>query len=333
MKDPIRWGILGASNFALNDMAPAIHAAQGAALTALATSSPAKAEGFSAFCPGLRIHDSYDALLADPAIDAVYIPLPNHLHVEWSLKALEAGKHVLCEKPMAMAAAEYEALIAAREASGCFATEAYMIVHHPQWQRARTLYKEGAIGQLIHVEGLFGYDNSSEPGNVRNRPETGGGGIPDIGVYTYGCTRWLTGQEPDEITHADVDFENGVDVLARVSARFPGFSAHWVNSMRMHPVQEMTFVGSDGVIKLTAPFNPARFATARLELQRNVHGGAGGATVTEERFPGVDHYVLQVEAFSAHVRDGAPYPWHLEDARGTQKVIDAVFSKAKTTSG
>ncbi|WP_147106477.1 Gfo/Idh/MocA family protein [Tateyamaria sp. syn59] len=333
MVETIRWGILGASAFARRDMAPAIHAACGAELVALATSSREKAGGFRAFCPSLQLHDSYEALLADPEIDAVYIPLPNHLHVEWSLKALEAGKHVLCEKPMAMAAGEYEALIAARDASGCFATEAYMIVHHPQWQRAKALYEDGAIGRLIHVEGLFGYDNADEPGNVRNKPETGGGGIPDIGVYTYGCTRWLTGEEPVQITHADVDFENGVDVLARVSARFPSFSAHWVNSMRMHPCQEMTFVGSDGVIKLTAPFNPARFATARLEVQRDVHGGAGGASVTEERFPGVDHYVLQVEAFCAHVRDGAPYPWHLEDARGTQAVIDAVFAKAADTGG
>jgi predicted dehydrogenase len=329
MADPIRWGIMGAANFARQHMAPAIHAAKGAELAALATSDPAKAEGFTAFCPGLRVHEGYEALLADPDIDAIYIPLPNHLHVEWSIKALEAGKHVLCEKPMAMAADEYDGLIAARDASGCFATEAYMIVHHPQWQRAKALYEEGAIGRLIHVDGLFGYDNSNDPGNVRNTPETGGGGIPDIGVYTYGATRWLSGEEPDAITFADVDFEGGVDVLARVSARFPSFSAHWVNSMRMHPCQDMTFVGSEGVIKLTAPFNAGVFATARLEVQKNVHGGGRPATVTEERFPGVNHYVLQVEAFGAHLRDGADYPWTLEDARGTQAVIDAVFAKAR----
>ncbi|WP_299370644.1 Gfo/Idh/MocA family oxidoreductase [uncultured Tateyamaria sp.] len=321
MTQPIRWGILGASNFARKDMAPAIHAARGAELVALATSSAAKAAPFQDFCPGLQVFEDYDALLANPGIDAVYIPLPNHLHVEWSLKALAAGKHVLCEKPMAMAAADYAQLVEARDASGCFATEAYMIVNHPQWQRARQLLRDGAIGDLVHVEGLFCYNNASETDNVRNRPETGGGGIPDIGVYTYGITRWMTGQEPAEITHADVDFENGVDVVARVSARFPSFSAHWVNSMRMHPIQDMNFVGTDGVIRLTAPFNPARFATARLELHQ-------GTVVTEERFPGVDHYVLQVEAFTAHVRDGAPYPWTLEDARGTQAMIDAVFAKA-----
>lgn len=325
----LRWGILGAAKFARQHMAPAIHAAKGAELVALATSSADKAQGFQAVCPSLKVHDSYEALLADPGIDAVYIPLPNHLHVEWSLKALAAGKHVLCEKPMAMAASEYAALIEARDASGCFATEAYMIVHHPQWQHARALYQAGEIGRLIHVEGLFCYDNASDPGNVRNKPDTGGGGIPDIGVYTYGATRWLSGEEPDVITHADVDFENGVDVLARVSARFPTFSAHWVNSMRMHPFQQMTFVGTEGVIKMTAPFNAGVFGTARLELQKNAGSADQPPAITEQRFPGVNQYVLQVEAFGAHVRDGAAYPWHLEDARGTQSMIDAVFAKAR----
>ncbi|WP_299611858.1 Gfo/Idh/MocA family oxidoreductase [uncultured Tateyamaria sp.] len=329
MVETVNWGILGAGKFARQQMGPAIHAASGARLSALATSSADKAAPFQAFCPDLTVHDSYDALLADPGIDAVYIPLPNHLHVEWSLKALRAGKHVLCEKPMAMAADAYADLIAARDAGGCFATEAYMIVHHPQWQRAKALYEQGAIGKLLHVEGLFAYNNAADPENVRNRPETGGGGIPDIGVYTYGATRWLTGEEPLEITHADVDFEQGVDVVARVSARFPGFSAHWVNSMRMHPCQEMTFVGTDGVMKLTAPFNPGVFATARLELQRNTARDDSPPAVTEERFPGANHYVLQVEAFSRHVQTGTPYPWHLEDAQGTQALIDAVFAKAK----
>ena len=326
MSDPVRWGVLGAANFAREQMARAIHAAESADFTALATSSADKAAGFTAFHPGLKLHDSYEALLADPDIEAVYIPLPNHLHVEWTKKALAAGKHVLTEKPIAMSAEEIDELIAARDAAGLLATEAYMIVHHPQWQRARQLYREGAIGRLIHVEGLFSYDNADDPGNVRNRPETGGGGIPDIGVYTYGATRWLTGQEPVSITHADVDFENGVDVLARVSARFDGFTAHWVNSMRMHPFQEMIFMGEKGVIKLTAPFNANVHGPAIVELQQS---GSHGVTVTTETFPADNHYVHQVEAFCRTVREGTDYPWTLEDARGTQALIDAVFKKVR----
>ncbi|MEM6382158.1 MAG: Gfo/Idh/MocA family oxidoreductase [Pseudomonadota bacterium] len=328
MTDPVRWGILGTANFALEQMAPAIHAARGAQLSALATSSPSKAAAFEAFAPGIKVHTSYDALLADPEIDAVYIPLPNHLHVEWTKKTLEAGKHVLTEKPIAMKAEEIDALIAARDASGLLAAEAYMIVHHPQWQLARKLYRDGAIGALTHVEGMFTYDNRSDAANIRNRPETGGGGIPDIGVYTYGSTRWFTGQEPVAITHADVDFENGVDVLSRVSARFDGFTAHWLNSMRMHPIQDMIFIGDAGVIKLFAPFNANVFGPAIVELHQVRDGRF---TVTVERFPSANHYINQVEAFGRSIRDGEAYPWTLEDARGTQAVIDAVFAKARAS--
>jgi predicted dehydrogenase len=308
-------------------MARAIHAADGADFVALATFDRAKAVAFQAFRPGLKVHGSYEDLLADPEIEAVYIPLPNHLHVPMTKMALEAGKHVLCEKPIALRAGDIDDLIAARDASGLFATEAYMIVHHPQWQRARQLLHEGAIGRLQHVEGFFAYDNSGDPGNVRNKADLGGGGIPDIGVYTYGATRWMTGEEPVEITHADVTFENGVDVIAHVMARFPSFTAHWVNSMRMHPAQEMTFHGTDGLLRLTAPFNAGLFGEARVELHRNGKG-PGAPSVAVERFPAANHYVLQVEAFCRTLREGEAYPWTLEDARGTQALIDAVFEAA-----
>ena len=318
--EPIRWGILGAANFAQEHMGRAIHAAEGAELYALATSSPEKALPFKAFCPTLKVHDSYEALLDDPEIEAVYVPLPNHLHVEWTLKALEAGKHVLTEKPIALKAGEIDALIEKRDATGLLAAEAYMIVHHPQWQRTRALLQDGAIGDLVHVDGVFTYFNP-DLGNIRNDASKGGGGIPDIGVYTYGCTRWATGEEAEEITHADLDFENGVDVVARVAARFPSFTAHWVNSMRMHPWQHMSFHGTEGVIRLTAPFNANVFDVAQVELHQADMGRRF------ERFPTVNHYVEQVQNFGKSVRDGAAYPWTLEDAKGTQALIDRVFEK------
>jgi len=315
--EPVRWGILGAANFARNQMAPAIHAAKGAELVALATSSPEKAAGFRAFCPSLKVHDSYDALLADPGIDAVYIPLPHTLHVEWSVKALAAGKHVLVEKPTAMKAADIDPLIAARDRSGLVAAEAYMIVHHPQWQRAKALLAEGAIGKLIHAGGFFSYNNP-DPANIRNRPETGGGSLPDIGVYTCGSVRWVTGEEPAEVSSRLV-WENGVEVTAHVHARFPSFTFGATTSMRMHPRQEMTFHGEKGLIRLTTPFNANVFGEARLELHQ-------GMSVTTERWPGVNQYVLQVEAFGRAVREGAPYPWSLENARGTQAMLDAIYA-------
>ncbi len=285
--EPVRWGVLGASKFAREQMAPAIHMARGSELAALATSDPAKAEGFLAYAPRMKVHDSYDALLADPTIEAVYIPLPNHLQVEWSLKAAAAGKHVLCEKPMAMKAAEYDALIRARDASGLLVTEAYMIVHHPQWQRARELVRGGAIGRLLNVDGFFSYDNASDPGNIRNRPEAGGGSLPDIGVYTCGSTRYVTGEEPTEVA-AEIVWENGVDVTAFVRAKFPSFRFQAVTSMRMHPRQEMTFHGTDGLVRLTAPFNARLFGQARGTTTTNTRwrpsaGRSGKARPTPGR--------------------------------------------------
>ena len=221
-----------------------------------------------------------------------------------------------------MAAHEFDQLIAARDRSGLHVAEAYMIVHHPQWQRARHLIQDGAVGTLSHVEGIFTYNNASERGNIRNKPETGGGGLPDIGVYTYGSTRFVTGEEPTAITHADITFENDVDVIARVSADFPSFTAHWVNSMRMHPIQDMTFMGDEGIVRLTAPFNPNVFDGARIEIHQPNLG------VRVERFPGDNHYVNQVEAFGRTIRDGEDYAAPLEFSKGTQAVIDAVFNAA-----
>ncbi len=326
MTDHVRWGILGASKFAREFMAPAIHAARRCRMAALATSDPEKARPFNAFVPRMAVAESYDALLADPDIDAVYVPLPNHLHVDWALKALEAGKHVLVEKPLALHADDFAAVIAARDTSGLLAAEAYMIVHHPQWQRAKALFEEGAIGELIRVSGTFSYDNRSDGGNIRNRPETGGGAIPDIGVYIYGAARFVTGEEPQEILSTEIQRENGVDVWSHVTARFPSFHYTGTVSMRMAPWQDMTFHGERGVMRLTAPFNPQVYGEARIELHRTVHGG-GEPEVTSIRFPRANHYVNQVEAFNATVLDGTPFPCPLEFSRGTQMMIDRIWEK------
>lgn len=239
----INWGILGASDFARRRMGPAIHAARGARLAALATASETKAEPFRAFAPGLRVHGSYEALLADPAIDVVYIPLPNHLHVEWGLKALAAGKHVLIEKPLALRAEEIDPLIAARDATGLFAAEAYMIVHHPQWQLVRDWLDAGRIGALRRADTAFTFDNP-DPANIRNRAETGGGSIPDIGVYAYSSVRFAARAEPVWM-NSRITRENGVDTMAQVWGEMAGpqgsFSYAAMTSTRLFPRQEMTF--------------------------------------------------------------------------------------------
>jgi predicted dehydrogenase len=321
MQKPVQFGVLGAAKFARQYMAPAIHAANGARLAGLATSDAAKAEPFQAFCPDLTVYDSYDALLDDPEIEAVYIPLPNHMHVEWSLRALDAGKHVLCEKPMTMQAAEFDALIEKRDQTGLLAAEAYMIVHHPQWQFVQKLIADGAIGKLVHVTGAFSFDNREEVTNIRNRAETGGGGLRDIGVYVIGGARFVTGQEPSAVQSA-IRWQDGIDTFTEIRAQFPGFTYSAYVSIRMHPHQEMVFHGEGGVIRLTAPFNARVFGEARVELHRP------GLEVQVTRFPGDDHYKLQVEAFCRSVRGGAAYPCPLEFSRGTQEMIDRVFADA-----
>ena len=315
----VRWGILGAANFAKKHMAPAIHAAKGADLVALATSSAEKAAEFQAFAPQMQVHDSYDALLADPRIDAVYVPLPNHLHVEWSLKALAAGKHVLCEKPMTLQADEFDQLIAARDQSGKLAAEAYMIVHHPQFIRARELVQGGAIGNLVHVDATFSFFND-DASNIRNRPEVGGGGLRDIGVYTFGAARFVTGQEPEAVPYTKLRLDNDVDVFAQVAADFPGFTYAATVSMRMFPRQGITFHGDKGVLTLTCPFNANVFDLSELRLENS------DMTVTTERWPDVNQYVLQVENFCKSVQTGADYPCPLEFSRGTQHMMDMVFA-------
>jgi len=185
----VRWGVLGASRFARENMAPAIHAAKGADFVALATSSADKAVGFQAYAPNIAVFTDYAAMLASPDIDAVYIPLPNHMHVPWTIKALEAGKHVLCEKPIALQVSDFDALIAARDASGLVAAEAFMIPHHSQLQRAKDLVAEGAIGELVHIDGTFSYNNAGDVSNIRHDPAKGGGALPDIGVYPIGAAR------------------------------------------------------------------------------------------------------------------------------------------------
>lgn len=316
---PIRWGVLGASNFAKNHMAPAIHQAAGAEFAALATSDPGKAEGFRAFAPGLKLHDSYDALLADPSIDAVYVPLPNHLHVEWALKALEAGKHVLVEKPLGLTAADFDAVIARRDATGLVAAEAFMIVHHPQFIRARELVQGGAIGKLVHCDAVFSYFNNDR-GNIRNQPGAGGGALPDIGVYTFGSVRFVTGEDPVAVPYARIRMENGVDVFDQVVADFPSFSYSGLVSMRMFNRQEVVFHGETGVLRVTCPFNANVFGQAELRLENEA------MKVTVERFPGVNHYVLQVENFGRAIRGEAAYPCPLEFSRGTQAMIDMAYA-------
>ncbi|SIS52748.1 Gfo/Idh/MocA family protein [Phaeovulum vinaykumarii] len=321
----LNWGILGGSNFALKHMAPAIQLARGARLAAVASQAAERAAPFAALAPGVAVHGDYDALLADPGVDAVYIPLANADHVDWALRANAAGKHVLCEKPLAMHAGQIDRLIAARQASGLELAEAFMIVHHPQWRQVRDWIAAGEIGRLRHVDVHFTFDNP-DPANIRNRPETGGGAARDIGIYAWGAVIWATGALPAPLA-AECEMEAGIDATTFMRAGFVGpegpaaaFSYHALISMRLFGRQEVVFQGAGGLIRLRAPFNPGVFAEAEIELHRP------DAPVSVLRYPGVNQYVRQVEAFDAAVEGRAPFPWGLEDSRRVQGVTDRVLS-------
>ena len=317
--DHLNWGVLGASKFALEHLTPAMQLSKNNRFLALATRSKQKAAPFVRLEPGIDVFDDYDQLLADNRINAVYIPLPNTMHVDWTKRAIQAGKHVLCEKPIAMKSTEINELIELRNKSGLLIAEAYMIVHHPQWIKAKEIVQAGTLGELIQVDAVFSYNNKTDHQNIRNSSQLGGGGLPDIGVYTLGSVRFVTDQEPLTIRHADIKYENGVDVWALAAFDFPNFKFTSITSMRMAPRQEVTFQGTEGFIKLTAPFNPLVYDKAEITQRMN----NGAETIFS--YPGVSHYVNQIEAFSDTVLNNKTYPCSLEFSQGTQKMIDSIF--------
>lgn len=318
----INWGVLGASAFALSTMAPAIHAARRSRFAALATRDTSRAAPFTAFAPDLRVHDSYDALLADPEIDAVYIPLPNGLHVEWTERAVRAGKAVLCEKPIGLTVGDLDRLIALRDETGIFVAEAWMPAHHPQWSRAREIISGGAIGRLHTVTGYFTF-GLHDPSNVRNSAVLGGGALRDIGIYPTSAFRFATGLEP-RVTMAEAVWEDGIDASTWVATRAGDVRFSFHVSMRTTRRQGMTFEGSEGALLLPAPFNPGPAGEAQLHLER-----PGNETLVQ-RFPDIRQYELQVEAVAATLLDGADFAMPLEMSRGTQAVLDAVFDRLGT---
>ena len=321
MTDTVRWGILGAAKIAREFVAPGIHASDRGVVAGVASQSPGKGAAFAAPYPGARVFDGYDAMLADPEIDAIYIPLPNSQHVEWTARCLRAGKHVLCEKPIALRAEEIDGLIALRDQTGLHAAEAFMVTHHPQWHRARALIASGAIGTLRHAQGGFTFFNA-DAGNIRNRTELGGGALRDIGVYPSVATRFVTGAEPVSAS-AVIDWDMGIDATATARVDFPGFRLDFYVSMRMAPRQQMVFHGDAGFLSLSAPFNGRVYGDVALELR------AADGAVTIERFTAVDQYRAQIDAFNATVLDGAEFICPLEFSRGNQVMIDMIYDAAK----
>lgn len=325
----LSWGVLGASFFAIEHMIPALNETPGITVDAIASRDQAKADAVAKQFGMAKAYGDYEALLGDPDIDVVFNPLPNHLHVPWSVKAARAGKHVLCEKPLALDAKEAESLIAVRDETGVQIQEAYVVRHHPQWRRARELVREGRIGEVRAIHGWFSY-NMDDPGNIRNRREMGGGGLFDIGVYPLITARYVFEQEPVRVfAFMERDPEFDVDTLTSAILEFPAGVLSFTCGTRIAVHQHMAIHGTTGRIELPDPFAQAPDREARLSIlgERAIWDPLNETVETVER---VNQYVSQAEAFCAAVRGEAPLEFGLEDSVLMMRVLDALFRSGET---
>ena len=326
----IRFGILGTAKIAREKVIPALHKAQLAEAAAIASRDGEHARETARALNVPKAHKSYEALLADSKIDAVYIPLPNHLHVQWAIRAMAAGKHVLCEKPMGMDDDEVNRLIdATSRYPDVKVMEAFMYRHHPQWAEAKRIADHGEIGDLVSVHTVFSYFNA-DPGNIRNRTEAGGGALMDIGCYPVSLSRFLFGAEPRRVMGLlDLDPEFGTDRHATGLLDFAGRTATFSCSTQGARHQHVTVLGARGRIDIPLPFNPLPDAPARIVLQRD-HLDDPDHALKTVTFPICDQYALQADAFARAVLDDAPVPVGLNDAWANMHVIEALRESAAT---
>ena len=319
-----RWGIMSTAKIGRELVNPAIMKSSNGVIAAIASRDLSKAQALAASYNAPHAFGSYQAMLDSDTIDGVYIPLTTDAHVEWAIKAADAQKHVLVEKPLALRADDIAPVLAARDRNTVTVSEAFMVTYHPQWAKVRDLIAEGAIGELRQVDAAFTYFNK-DPSNMRNVPELGGGVIPDIGVYPTVTTRFATGAEPTKV-HATVEFDPdfGTDRYASIRADYGSFEQTFYISTQLANRQHIAFHGAEGFIELSAPFNSNLYEGDEVRLHNQNHSRA-----EVFRYTGVDQYQLQVESFVEAVA-GSSVIFSLEESVKNQKVLDAVYASAKS---
>lgn len=319
MADKVRWGVLGTAKIALTKVIPAMQQSECCEIVAIASRDFAKADESAERLQIPKAYGTYEELLADDSIEAVYIPLPNHLHAPWTIKAAEAGKHVLCEKPIALNVAEARTLISVRNRTGVRIQEAFMVRTHPQWRETRRLIHSGEIGSLRSITGFFSYFNP-DPTNIRNQLELGGGALMDIGCYPITISRFMYETEPRRVLGLiERDAENGTDTLTTAVLDFPNGHSTFTCSTRLAPYQRMIFHGTEGRIEVLIPFNAPHDHPTEIMLNDE--------TI---EFPICDQYEIQGTLFSRAIRENREQEIPLEDAINNMNVIDAVFRSATT---
>ena len=316
----VRWGILGTANIAVAKVIPAMQRSEWCEITAIASRDLPKARAAAGELNIPNAYGSYEELLADDSIEAVYNPLPNNLHVPWTIKAAEARKHVLCEKPIALSAAEAEMLIDVRDHTGVRIQEEFMVRTHPQWLETRRLIHSGRIGSLRSITGFFSYNNP-DPTNIRNHLELGGGALMDIGCYPITISRFIYETEPRRVLSLiERDAATGTHTLTSAVLDFPNGHSTFTCSTRLAPYQRMIFIGTEGRIEVLIPFNAPNDRPTQILLDDEII-----------EFPICDQYEIQGSLFSQTIRENSEQPIPLEDAINNMAVIDAVFRSATTS--
>jgi predicted dehydrogenase len=323
----LRWGVVSTAKIGVEKVIPAIQSATNCRVVAIASRDRTRASEVAGRLGIPRTHGSYEAMLADPEVDAVYVPLPNHLHAEWTLTAARAGKHVLCEKPLATSMEDTERMIAGCRDAGVLLMEAFMYRLHPTWEAVVGLVRSGRIGRLVAIQSWFSYFND-DPANIRNIAAFGGGALFDIGCYPINVSRMLFDAEPLEVGASLVrDPSTGVDVLTSAVLSFGAGIASFTCGTRAEPDQRVDVYGTEGRISVPIPFN------IPPDLPTTVAVTAGGDPPvrpdTEVRtFEPVDQYTIQAERFARSVLEGEPLPIPTEDALGNLRTIERVFAAA-----
>ena len=328
MRGKVRWGVLGAANIAVKKVVPAMQRGEWSEVRAIASRDLARAEAAARALGIARAYGSYEELLGDTEIEAVYIPLPNHLHAPLAIQAAEAGKHVLCEKPIALSADEARRLIAVRDRTGRRIEEAFMVRTHPQWLATLDLIKAGRIGDLRAMTGEFSYFNRN-PQNIRNNPATGGGALMDIGCYLVTMSRYVFQDEPRRVVALiERDPQMQIDRLVSGIMDFASGQSSFVCSTQMVAYQRVQIFGTRGRIDIEIPFNAPNDRPCRIFVDDGSSLFGDGIETIE--FPIVDQYTIQGDLFSRGIREGTPSRFPLEDAVKNMAVIEALFRSAES---